>query len=116
MDNAAVLALWEENGVSVLPNAPPLVGKPAIGESLERIALELPCTKMNLFTLDCTTVALEGDFASERCVEHRIIGFPDGKPPLESRSRVLHVLHRRAGRWRIRAEMRNEAEPRTAAR
>lgn len=34
MDNAATLALWDDDGVSLLPSTPPIVGKKAIGKFL----------------------------------------------------------------------------------
>jgi ketosteroid isomerase-like protein len=116
MDNAASLALWEDDGVSLLPNTPPLVGKPAIGAFLEKVMAQFPGAKMDSFTFDCATIALEGDFASERCVEHQIVTFSDGKPPFDGWGNILYVLHRRAGRWRIRAEMWNAAQPPAATR
>ncbi len=116
MDNAASLALWEEDGVSVLPNLPPIVGKPAIGVFLAEVTAEFPGAKMESFTFDCVPVALEGDFASERCVEHQVVKFADGKAPFDGRGNILYVLHRRGGRWRIRAEMWNPAQTPAASR
>ena len=110
MDNAAALALWEEDGVSLLPAAPPLRGRAAIGAFLDRVTAQLPGAKMESFTLECTLIASEGDLAAERCVEHQIVRFPDGRPPFDGRGNILYVLHRSAAGWRIRAEMWNAAE------
>lgn len=110
MDNAASVALWEDDGVSLLPSTAPLVGKPAIAAFLDKVTSRFPGAKMESFTLDCVPVAIEGDFASERCVEHQVVTFPQGKP-FDGRGHILYVLHRSGGRWRIRAEMWNAAEP-----
>ena len=64
MDNAASLALWEEDGVSLLPNTPPLVGKPAIGAFLEKVMAQFPGAKMDSFTFDCSTSSYHGQAAS----------------------------------------------------
>ena len=115
MDNAATLALWEDGGVSILPSTPPIVGKPAIAAFLKDVTSRFPGAKMESFTLDCVRVALDGDFAAERCVEHQVVNIPGGKP-FDGRGNILYVLHRSGGRWRIRAEMWNAAAPPAAAK
>ena len=110
MDNAASMALWEDEGVSLLPSTPPLVGKRAIGAFLEKVTSQFPGARMESFTCDCETVFASGDWASERCVEHQVVQLPGGKPPFDGRGNILYVLHRGSdGRWRIRAEMWNPA-------
>lgn len=110
MDNAASLALWEDEGVSLLPNSKPLAGKPAIAAFLGKVTSQFPGAHMESFTFDCSTIFASGDWASERCVEHQVVQFPGGKPPFDGRGNILYVLHRGTdGRWRIRAEMWNPA-------
>lgn len=116
MDTSASVALWEENGVSILPGSAPLVGKPAIGAFLEKVTAQFPGASMESFTLDCATVAVDGDLASERCVEHQVVKFPGGKPPFDGWGNILYVLHRTGGQWRIRAEMWNPALPGSSPR
>ena len=41
MDNAATLALWADDGVSLLPDASPLLGKPAIAAFMDRVTASL---------------------------------------------------------------------------
>ena len=108
MDNAATLALWEDDGVSILPSTPAIVGKPAIAAFLKDVTSRFPGAKMESFTLDCVVVASDGDFAAERCVEHQVVNIPGGKP-FDGHGNILYVLHRSGGRWRIRAEMWNAA-------
>jgi ketosteroid isomerase-like protein len=42
MNNAAVLALWEDDGVSLLPSTAPIVGKKAIGKMLDDVVAMYP--------------------------------------------------------------------------
>src|SRR5689334_14900811 len=71
MDNAASVALWEDDGVSLLPATEPIVGKPAIASFLDRVTKGFPGAHMESFTLDCKTIFASGNWASERCVEHQ---------------------------------------------
>ena len=105
MDNVATLALWEDDGVSVLASEKPLVGKPAIAAFLEKTTSQFPGARMESFSLECHTIAVSGDLATESCVEHQVVRFPGDRPPFDGRGNLLYVLHRGTdGRWRIRAE------------
>ncbi|HEX4824455.1 MAG TPA: DUF4440 domain-containing protein [Candidatus Polarisedimenticolaceae bacterium] len=110
MDNAAVLALWEDDGVSLLPSTPPIVGKTAIGKFLNDVTAQYPGGRMEKFEMECHDIVVSGDWASEWCTEHQRVLFPGGKPPFEGWGKMLFVLHRSAGvRWRIKEEMWNAA-------
>lgn len=116
MDNAAVLALWEDDGVSLLPSMSPVVGKAAIGRFLDDVTAQYPSGRMEKFELQCHDIEVSGDWASQWCTEHQIVQFPGGKPPFEGWGKMLLVLHRSAGgRWRIKEEMWNAAVPPPAA-
>ena len=41
MDNAATLSLWENNGVSLLPSTPPIIGKPALMKFMTEVMTNL---------------------------------------------------------------------------
>jgi uncharacterized protein (TIGR02246 family) len=108
MQNAAVLTLWEDDGVSLLPNQPPLVGKKAIGKFLDDVTAKYPGGKMVRFEFECFDVRVDGRTASEWCNEHQVVQFADGKPPFDGRGKMLLVLHRGDdGRWRLQKEMWN---------
>ncbi len=109
MDNAAVLALWEDDGISLLPSTPPIVGKKAIGKFIEDVTSQFPGARMETFEMDCHDITVSGKWASEWCTEHQIVQFPDGKPPFEGWGKMLLVLHRPAGKWRLKEEMWNQA-------
>lgn len=109
MNNAAVLELWEEDGVSLLPSRQPIVGKSAIAKFLDDVTSRYPGARMTSFTCDCSEIAVSGDWASEWCVEHQVVAFADKSQPFDGWGKMLFVLHRgRDKRWRIKTEMWNQ--------
>lgn len=116
MDNAATLALWEDDGVSLLPSTAPIVGKPAIKRFMDAVMASIPGAHMQAFESACFDIHVSGDWASEWCTEHQRVTFAGGKPPFEGWGKMLLVLHRGAdGHWRLRTEMWNQALPPAAA-
>ena len=111
MDNAATMTLWAENGVSLLPSMKPIQGKAAIATFIENVTASFPGAHMEHFDLECHDIEVSGDWASEWCTEHQIVRFADGRPPFDGWGKLLLVLHREVGRWRIRTEMWNQAIP-----
>ncbi|MBB5346104.1 YybH family protein [Tunturibacter empetritectus] len=111
MDNAATVALWTEEGVSLLPSTKPIVGKAAIAAFLDRVTAQFPGARMEKFELKCFDIEVSGDLASEWCTEHQVVHMPDGKPPFDGRGRMLLVLRKSSeGRWRLEREMWIPAE------
>lgn len=111
MDNAASMALWEEDGVSLLPSTPPIVGKKAIAKFFDDVTAQLTGAHMETFELQCHDIELAGDWASEWCTEHQIVNLSGGKPPFEGWGKMLLVLHRGSdGQWRLKREMWNQAQ------
>src|SRR5258708_4115483 len=53
MNNAEALALWEEDGVSLLPSTPPIIGRMAIAQFLEPGAAQLKGADMETFVILC---------------------------------------------------------------
>jgi ketosteroid isomerase-like protein len=112
MDNAASLALWEDDGTSLLPSTKPIVGKKAIASFLDQVVATLPGAHMEKFEDACFDIQVSGNWASEWCVEHQIVQFPAGKPPFEGWGKMLLVLHKGAdGKWHLKQEMWNQALP-----
>jgi ketosteroid isomerase-like protein len=106
MDDAAVLALWADDGVSLLPGTPPVEGKPAITAFLSRVHAELPDAKMRSFEMRCSGLVVAGDTASEYCEEHQVVDLGAGKAPFDGVGRMLFALHRGSdGKWRAVREM-----------
>jgi|SRR5208282_6712153 len=110
MDNAAIVALWDDGGVSLLPSTKPIVGKKAIAKFMEDVTTQLPSGRMEKFDMRCFDIETSGNWASEWCQEHQIVVFTDGKPTFEGRGNMLLVLHRGVdGKWRLQREMWNQA-------
>jgi ketosteroid isomerase-like protein len=109
MDNAAVLALWEDDGVSLLPSMEPVVGKKAIAAFFTATTARLAGARMQSFANHCSGVEISGPWACESCVEHRVVLLAGGRR-LDGWGKVLFVLHRDSdGAWRIGREMWNQA-------
>ena len=112
MDNLEAVALWEDDGVSLLPSTKPIVGKTAIARFMQQVTAQMPDGHMKKFEMNCFDVEVSGDWASEWCQEHQIVWFSAGKPPFEGWGKMLLVLHRGAdGGWRLKREMWNQALP-----
>jgi uncharacterized protein (TIGR02246 family) len=111
MDNAATLALWAEDGVSLLPGSKPMVGKAAIRAFLEGVTAAIKGARMEHFEMHCEGIEVSGDLATEWCDEHQVVQLPGGKPPFDGRGRMLLVLRRDSdGRWLLLREMWISAE------
>jgi uncharacterized protein (TIGR02246 family) len=109
MDTAATLALWEDDGTSLLPSTPPIAGKKAIAAFLDQVMAQLQGAHMEKFEDTCTDIQVSGDWASEWCTEHQIVKLPAGKPPFDGWGKMLLVLHKGAdGKWRLKQEMWNQ--------
>ena len=108
MDNAAVLALWEDDGIALLPQTKPMIGKKAIAKFLNDVSSQLPGARMEKFELKCFDVESTRDSATEWCEGRQHVVFPHGKLPFDGRGKMLLALHRGAdGKWRMRREMWN---------
>jgi len=112
MNNGASLALWEDNGVSLLPSTRPIVGKQAITRFFEQVTAPLKGATMTSFDFQCFDITVSGDWASEWCTEHQVVALPGDKPPFDGWGKMLLVLHRGVdGKWRLTHEMWNQAVP-----
>ena len=112
MNNAATLALWGDDGVSLLPSAKPIVGKPAISRFMTTVTASLAGAHMTKFESECHDVHVAGDWASEWCTEHQVVALGGDKPPFNGYGKMRLVLHRGGdGKWRLRDEMWNQALP-----
>jgi len=112
MDTPAIIRMWAEDGVSLLPETAPLVGKPEIARFLDEVTARLKGWRMEKMELDFRGIEVSGDWASEWAFEHQVVQPPDrGKPAFDGRGKMLLVLHREAdGSWRIKREMWNQGE------
>jgi ketosteroid isomerase-like protein len=65
MDNAAVLALWEDDGIALLPQTKPMIGKKVIAGFLNDVSSQLPGARMEKFEMKCFDAERTGDSATE---------------------------------------------------
>lgn len=111
MNNEAVLALWEENGIALLPDTPAVRGKSAIRAMLDNVSKALPHANMTQLDNRCFDIVASGNWASEWCLEHQVVEIP-GKPTFDGWGKMLLVLHRQpTAEWRLAREMWNHADP-----
>jgi len=111
MDNAATMELWADDGISLLPSTPPIVGKAAIGVFLNGVTSQIKGATMLKFEMQCSGMEFSGKMATEWCSEHQVVQMPGGKPPFDGHGRMLLVLRRGAdGGWRLLREMWVQAE------
>ena len=108
MDNAAVVSMWTDDGVTLLPGMEPLSGKPNIAKWLEEITAKMPGYRVLKQQNDFHDVLISGDWASEWATTLQVTQPPGGKAPIEVHGKILLVLHREQdGKWRIKQEMWN---------
>ena len=69
MDNTATVALWADDGISLLPSTKPIVGKEAIAAFLDSVTAQIQGAKMEKFELECFAIDVSGDVASEWCTD-----------------------------------------------
>jgi ketosteroid isomerase-like protein len=101
--------MWAEDGVSLLPETAPMVGKPAIAKFMDDVAARMPGYHMRKIEIDFQGIETSGDWASEWAYEHQMVDAPEGKPPFEGYGKMLLVLHREAdGNWKVKREMWNQ--------
>jgi uncharacterized protein (TIGR02246 family) len=108
MDHASILSFWADDGVSLLPETAPLVGKKAIAQFMQDIIAQMPGYKVTTQESDFQNIQISGDWAYEWGLEHQIVQPPDGKPTIDGRAKILLILHKdSSGAWKIQQEMWN---------
>jgi uncharacterized protein (TIGR02246 family) len=110
MDNAAVMALYADDGVHLLPGMAALVGKATIAKWLDGVLSQMTGYRVTQNDLEFHDIQVVGDWASEWGTTHQIVQPPDGKPLLDNHGKILLVLRRdKAAGWRVVEEMWNAA-------
>jgi len=109
MDNPAIIGMWADDGVSLLPNMPPLVGKQAIAKFINDITAQMPGYKIVREKIDFRDIQVSGDWASEWGLETQALQ-PPKMDAMEGYGKIMFVLHKdSSGQWKIQQEMWNAA-------
>jgi len=109
MNNTAVMSMWAEDGISLLPATDPMIGKEAIGKFMDEVTGKMPGYHMQKMDVDFQGIEVSGDWASEWAEEHQVVQPPPGRREIDSYGKLLLVLHRETdGNWRITREMWNQ--------
>lgn len=109
LDNPAIIAMWAEDGVSLLPSMPPMIGRGAIGKFINDISAQMPGYKIVREKIDFHDIQVSGDWASEWGLETQGLQ-PPNQPEMEGYGKLLFVLHKdSSGQWKIQQEMWNAA-------
>jgi uncharacterized protein (TIGR02246 family) len=106
MDNAAILSMWQDDGVSLLPGMAPIVGRQAIGKFFDEVVAQIAGYHMKTMEIDFREIQVMGDWAYEWGIEHQVLEPPPGKEPFDGRGNILLILHKNVnGEWKIKQEM-----------
>ncbi|HKE06662.1 MAG TPA: nuclear transport factor 2 family protein, partial [Candidatus Acidoferrum sp.] len=93
MDDPAIIAMWAEDGVSLLPSMAPLVGRAAIGKFINDISAQMPGYKIIREKIDFHDIQVSGNWASEWGIETQGLQ-PPNQPSMEGYGKILFVLHK----------------------
>jgi ketosteroid isomerase-like protein len=108
MDTTAIIGMWSETGVSLLPETPPIVGKAAVTNFIRDAVSNLNGYKMLKAEMTFHDIRVCGQWATEWGIEHQVIQPPEDKPVIDHWGKIALVLHREAdGNWRVQQEMWN---------
>jgi ketosteroid isomerase-like protein len=106
MDNAGTVTLWAADGVSLLPDTAPMVGKQAIARFMDSVTKDLSGYHVTKEEIEWKDMRVSGDWASEWGFVHQEVMPPGEKPAIEVYGRIALVLHRDMGDgWKIEQEM-----------
>jgi ketosteroid isomerase-like protein len=107
-DVDGLIALWDDNGVQMPPNAPAIHGKPAIREAFSEILLSVDFEE---FTINNEEVQVFGDFGFARGSYSFVNAMVEGDPvPFEGK--YLTILKRQPdGSWKVYRDCFNSSTP-----
>lgn len=110
MDNALVMSFWAEDGVSLMPDTAPIVGKSAIAKFVDDSVASMPGYRVTKQEIDFHDIQVSGDWASEWGLEHQVAQGPQGKPTFDGHGKIILILRKDShGDWKIQQEMWNSA-------
>jgi len=105
MDSAGTVALWAEDGVSLMPEAEPISGKKSIAAFMDRVTKDFAGYKVTVEEIEWKDLRIAGDWASEWGMVHQEVTPPGEKPAIEVYGRIALILHQQSDGWKIQQEM-----------
>ncbi|MGH9758463.1 MAG: YybH family protein [Candidatus Acidiferrales bacterium] len=108
MDHAADAAFWADDGVDLLPDMEPMVGKAKIAAWLDGLSAQMAGAKMLYCTIDWRDIRIQGDMAYEWGINRQKVVFPPPQKPFIGEGKILLILKQQAdGTWRVELESWN---------
>ena len=108
MDNSATMALWDEEGTTLLPGQAAVTGKANIAKWLDGVTANLKGWKVLKQEQEFHDIQVSGNWASEWATTAQTVQPSDGKPSFTAKGKMLLVLHRgNDSKWKIREEAWN---------
>ena len=83
MDNAAIMDLWADDGVDLMPGMDAISGKAAIAKWLDGVMTGMQGYRVTEEKTEFHDIQVSGDWASEWGVNHQVVQPPDGKKAIE---------------------------------
>src|SRR5262249_39741017 len=105
MDNEAIIAMWAEDGVDMMPGQAPLLGKPEIAKFIREMGTKLKGYKVLRHDTEYHVISQSGNTLAEWLTAKQTVAPPDGGKNLEASGRIVLVLEKGAAGWKIKSEM-----------
>jgi ketosteroid isomerase-like protein len=110
MNHKGAAELWAEDGVDLLPQMEPMVGKAAISKWLLGLDNQLKGAKVTQCDVDWQTVQISGDTAYEWGINTQTVSLPDKPEPFKNRGKITLILRRQPqGEWKLALESWNSS-------
>src|SRR5262249_54470258 len=107
MDHPATIAMWAEDGTDLIQGLAPMVGRAKISAWLSDLEKQMPGAKMIYCTVDWRDIQIHGDVAYEWGINRQKVAFPPPQKPFEGAGKILLILKRTGGEWKIAVESWN---------
>lgn len=105
MDNEAVIAMWANDGVDMMPGQTPIVGKEEIARFIRDMGTKLKGYKVLKHATEYHVISQSGNTVAEWLTAKQTVSPPDGGKNLEASGRIVLVLEKGAAGWKIKSEM-----------
>jgi len=107
MDTPGMMAMWEEDGLDLMPGQAPIAGRKTITAWVENVLSKNPGYQVVKEEMEFHDIQVCGDWATEWATEHQVAKASEGKPDFDGYGKLALVLHREAREWKIKQEMWN---------